>query len=93
MKASAMYGTIIRYVMTAVIAIVAAMPSAAQEGNRHDDSISDLIIEGLKGTESFIENTLDSKDSEQYRRFYGSVWLQGCCRIYGEGEFFVDGRA
>ena len=63
MKASAMYGTIIRYVMTAVIAIVAAMPSAAQEGNRHDDSISDLIIEGLKGTESFIENTLDSKDS------------------------------
>lgn len=63
MKASAMYGTIIRYVMTAVIAIVAAMPSAAQEGNRDDDSISDLIIEGLKGTESFIENTLDSKDS------------------------------
>lgn len=63
MKASAMDNAFFRFAMTAVIALIAILPSAAQETDRSDESITEMIMEGFKGTESFIENTLDSKDS------------------------------
>lgn len=54
---------ILRYAMTAIIAMLAIMPSTAQETNRENESITDIILDGFRGTESFIENTLDHKDS------------------------------
>lgn len=54
---------ILRYAMTAIIAMLAIIPSAAQETNRENESITDIILDGFRGTESFIENTLDHKDS------------------------------
>lgn len=49
--------------MTAIIAMLAIMPSTAQETGRENESITDIILDGFRGTESFIENTLDHKDS------------------------------
>ena len=54
---------ILRYAMTAIVAMLAIIPSAAQETNRENESITDIILDGFRGTESFIENTLDHKDS------------------------------
>lgn len=54
---------ILRYAMTTIIAMLAIMPSSAQETNRENESITDIILDGFRGTESFIENTLDHKDS------------------------------
>ena len=49
--------------MTAIVAMLAIMPSTAQETGRENESITDIILDGIRGTESFIENTLDHKDS------------------------------
>ena len=58
---------IFKYIMTLVIVLLVSIPSMSQEAKETKSSFSGTLIEStigvLKETESFIEETLDSRDS------------------------------